>query len=290
MNILTARQTQYGRAFAALVLSSIFLAACATTPASPPGAADVRAKLNTLQNDPNLAERARVELRQAEEAVRLAEQPVSAADAQLGEHRIYMAERKVEIARAKATTRYLEDQRALFGEERARERLEARTREAEAARRSEAEAEAEAARMEAELRRQIDILEAEATERGLVLILGDVLFATASAELRGGAFDSLNKLANFLNEYPDRRVLIEGHTDNVGSAEYNQGLSQRRAESVRSYLMQQGIASHRLSASGMGLNRPIADNNTAAGRQQNRRVEIIIEHPPLSSSAVDSRR
>jgi outer membrane protein OmpA-like peptidoglycan-associated protein len=307
MNRSTTGRVQRGRTFAALLFSSLVLAACATAPSSPPGAAEVRARLSALQNDPNLADRAPVEFKAAEEAVRIAEQPLSAAEAPLGEHRVYMADRQVEIARAKATTRYAEDQRARFAEERdeARLALEAdrarsdaeraryeaeraradasRARSAaDAARSAEAETAAEAARRAAELQRQIDILEAQATDRGLVLTLGDVLFATGSAELQGGASNRLNKLVNFLNEYPERRVLIEGHTDSVGSAEYNQGLSQRRAESVRTYLTQQGIAWQRLSASGLGENQPIASNDSAEGRQQNRRVEIIIENPPAA--------
>lgn len=269
MNMNTHRQTMRGGVFAALVLSAFLLAACATSPTSPDQAAELRSRLTTLQNDPNLAERARTELREAEAAVRLAEQPLPAAEAQLAEHRVYMADRKIEIARAKATTRYLEDQRAQFGEERDAARLEARTREAD-----------EAHRLAEELQRQIDVLQAEVTDRGVVVTLGDVLFATDSAELQGGAHDNLNKLVNFLNQYPERRVVIEGHTDNVGSAAYNQALSQRRAESVRSYLTRQGIQSDRLSATGIGLSRPVASNETAAGRQQNRRVEIIIENPP----------
>ena len=75
-------------------------------------------------------------------------------------------------------------------------------------------------------------------------------------------------------------MLIEGHTDDVGSVEFNRGLSERRAESVRGYLRQQGIASRRLATAGLGMERPVANNGTAAGRQQNRRVEIIIENPP----------
>lgn len=82
---------------------------------------------------------------------------------------------------------------------------------------------------------------------------------------------------SFLNQYPEQSVQIEGHTDNVGSAEYNQGLSQRRADSVSHYLTRLGIASQRLSASGIGMDQPVANNDSATGRQQNRRVEIIIE-------------
>ena len=128
--------------------------------------------------------------------------------------------------------------------------------------------------------RQIEALEAEITDRGVVLTLGDVLFATGSSDLQKDANNSLNKLVSFLNQYPDRQVLIEGHTDDVGSVEFNRGLSERRAESVRGYLRQQGIASRRLATAGLGMERPVANNGTAAGRQQNRRVEIIIENPP----------
>ena len=323
MNVFSSQKMRYGKTFAALTFSVLVAAACATVPSSPEGASEVRNKLTVLQNDPNLAERAKVEIRDAELAVRLAEQPLSAAEAPLGTHRVYMADRQVEIARAKATTRYAEDQRARFAEERDAARLAARTREADAARydanraaadadraradtaratadaeraradaaiaynaadaarRAEAESSAEAARQAADLQRQIDELQAEVTDRGLVLTLGDVLFATGSAELQSGASDRLNKLVTFLNEYPERRVLIEGHTDSMGTSEYNQGLSQRRSESVKNYLTQQGIATQRLSTSGMGEDQPVATNDSAAGRLQNRRVEIIIENPPL---------
>lgn len=312
MNRSGNQSIRYGGTLVTAILSSLLLLACAVTPSSPPGAAEARNKLSALQNDPNLAGRAPVEIRDAEVAVRRAEQPVSTSEAAVGQHRVYMADHQVEIARAKATTRYAEDQRAGFATEREAARLAARTREAnqarddasrarddasrardeadsassaaEAARLAEAEAAADAAVRAAELQRQIDALEAEATDRGLVLTLGDVLFATGSAELQSGAANRLNKLVTFLNQYPGRRVLIEGHTDNVGSPAYNQDLSQRRAESVRLYLTQQGIGWQRLTATGMGLNQPIADNGSAAGRHQNRRVEIIIENPPLVSS------
>ena len=256
-------------AITALALSAALLAACAGTPEAPSGAADVRSNLNALQSDPNLAERARDAVREAEEAVRLAEEPLPASEARLAEHRVYMAEQKVEIARAKATTRYAEDQRERLGQERDAARLAARTEEADRARSS-----------SADLQRQIDILQAEATERGIVLTLGDVLFTTGSAELQSGGDDNLNRLVDFLNQHPERRVLIEGHTDSVGNAQSNQRLSERRADSVRSYLTRQGISPDRLSTSGMGEARPIATNEDASGRQQNRRVEVIIENAP----------
>lgn len=289
MNIPTTQYIKRTTLFTGLAFSSLLLASCSMAPVTPQGAEQVRAKLTTLQQDPNLAERARVEIREAEAAVVIAEQPLPEDDAALGEHRVYMATQAVSIATARATTRYAEDQRLRLGEERDAARLEARTLEvgkardeADMARSSEAAAAALAAQQSAEYQRRIDELQAEITDRGVVLTLGDVLFATGSAELQGGASSNLNKLVGFLNEYPERSVQIEGHTDNMGSAEYNQGLSQRRADSVRNYLTQQGIASQRLSAEGMGLNRPVANNDTSTGRQQNRRVEIIIENPPQS--------
>ena len=109
--------------------------------------------------------------------------------------------------------------------------------------------------------------------------MGDVLFASGRADLKTGATTNLNKLVAFLNKYPDRTVAIEGYTDSVGSEDYNQGLSERRAESVKSYLAGQGIGSTRLSASGKGKSDPVAGNDSATGRQQNRRVEVIISNP-----------
>lgn len=296
MNNLINSRAFNGKALGAVAAVSLVLAGCASAPLAPPGAAEVRTKLTSLQSDPNLAERAPAAIKDAEAAVRTAEQPVSKADADLGAHRVYMADRKVEIAMARASTRYAEDQRAKLGDERDRARLDARTREADTARddatRAEGEAalartDADAAKLESEdLQRQIDALEAEATDRGLVLTLGDVLFATGKSDVKVGATSNLNKLVAFLNKYPDRNVQIEGHTDNVGSDDSNQGLSQRRAESVKAYLVQQGIAASRLTAVGMGETQPLADNGSQSGRQQNRRVVAVIENPaPATASA-----
>ena len=283
------QRAKRGAMLTGMVLSTLFIASCASSPEAPEGALDVREELTALQNNPSLADRARVELREAEEAVELAEQPLKESDAALTEHRIYMAEQAVAIAEARATTRYAEDQRVELAEQRDAARLKARTREAERARNeaalaqsSQAEAASAAAQKEEEYQRRIDALEAEITDRGVVLTLGDVLFATGSAELQEGSSSNLNKLVSFLNEYPDRNAQIEGHTDNVGSAELNQGLSERRAVSVKAYLTEQGISSGRLSSKGLGMSRPLANNDTVSGRAQNRRVEIIIENPSRS--------
>jgi outer membrane protein OmpA-like peptidoglycan-associated protein len=90
-------------------------------------------------------------------------------------------------------------------------------------------------------------------------------------------------LAAFLNKYMDRNVLIVGYTDSIGGQDYNLGLSQRRADAVKFYLVQQGIDSARLSASGQGMGSPVADNSSATGRQQNRRVEVTIENARVSA-------
>lgn len=279
------RQTKSGGIMMAVVIASAFLlSGCSTAPVMPQGAAEARNDLTALQNDPKLSDKAPTEIREAEAAVREAEQPLPEADAKLAEHRVYMADRKVAIARERAETRYAEDQRVRLAEERDAARLEARTREADKARTeaqrarsAEAEATTKAARETADMQRQIEELEAKATDRGLVLTLGDVLFATGSARLEAGADRNLSKLVTFLGNHPERRVLIEGHTDSVGSAALNRELSRQRAESVRGYLVREGIESQRLVVSGMGMDRPIASNDTAMGRQQNRRVEIIVE-------------
>lgn len=271
----------------------LVLAACATPLTAPEGAETARNKLTQLQSDPQLASRAQVEIKDAESAVTAAEVPRE--DAERARHLVLLADHKVDIARARAQSRLYEDERQALSEQSERARLEARTREADRARieavsaradavaaRGEADAEREnalAARLESDdLQRQIEELNARETDRGLVVTLGDLLFETGKSELKGGAAGHLNKLAIFLSEYPDRSVLIEGHTDDVGSDESNFNLSQRRANSVQSYLVGQGIAAARLSTSGLGEGSPVAGNDTTTGRQQNRRVEVIISN------------
>lgn len=248
-----------------LLIAAFYLAGCAGTTAPPPGAADARNRLTQLQSDPQLASRVPVSLKTAESAVAAAEQPRE--DQALSQHLVVMADRQVEIARARAQERFYEDQRRQLSEQRESARLDSRTHEADQAR-----------QRNTELRRQIDELNAEETERGLLVILGDLLFASGRAELNGNAYHNLARLADFLNRHPERTVMIEGHTDNVGSESANFGLSQRRADSVKSHLQSQGIAASRLLASGKGEGSPVAGNDSAAGRQLNRRVEIIISN------------
>jgi outer membrane protein OmpA-like peptidoglycan-associated protein len=127
---------------------------------------------------------------------------------------------------------------------------------------------------------QTPVADAKRADHGLVLTIGDVLFTSGRADLKPAAMGSLNKLVTFLAQFPGHNVAIHGYTDSVGSEEYNQALSERRANSVKAYLAAQGIGSTRLSALGMGQSAPVAGNDSGGGRQQNRRVEVIISNPP----------
>jgi outer membrane protein OmpA-like peptidoglycan-associated protein len=145
-----------------------------------------------------------------------------------------------------------------------------------------AKAEAERARKAAEeLRAQLleqfnRILDTRDTPRGLVVNMGDVLFDVGKHDLRPEAREKLAKLSGIVLAHPGLRLEVEGHTDNTGSDELNQTLSEQRAETVRRYLVEQGLADGSVTARGFGKAMPVADNGTAAGRQKNRRVEIVV--------------
>lgn len=284
---------------ALLGLGLFLLSACASVPTPPQVSLDSRVKLNALQSNPELATRAPVEMKAAEAAVNAAEAP--RPDGRYTTHLVLLADQKVEIARARAQSRLYEDQRRTLSEKSERARLDARTQEADRALMAgrSARADADSARADAanardqlaasravrlDLQRQIAELNARETDRGLVVTLGDLLFATGKSDLAGGAGPNLDKLAAFLGEYGERTVLIEGHTDSVGSEQSNLLLSRRRAESVKSYLASRGVQLHRLTTTGLGQSWPVASNDTAKGRQQNRRVEVIISNAVTTSS------
>ena len=136
------------------------------------------------------------------------------------------------------------------------------------------------------LREQLSvILETRETARGLIVNVSDVLFDTGSATLKPGAREKLARVAGILASHPDLKIEIEGHTDSVGGDDYNQHLSERRAESVRAYLVQQKIPSSAVGAEGFGESRPVASNTTPAGRQQNRRVELVVSGESIGRTA-----
>ena len=143
----------------------------------------------------------------------------------------------------------------------------------------EARIEANNAKLEAiKLASQLDDLKAEQTERGIIMTMQNILFAFNSAELQPVGETVVSRIANYLNDYPNRNILIEGFTDNIGSEEYNLKLSRERGDSVKRSLIRYGVSPHRISIVGLGEAFPVASNSTEAGRQQNRRVEIVISN------------
>lgn len=292
--------------------AGILLASCAAQSVKDPGVARVRADLTELESDSQLANRAPVAIHDAESAVAEAEQEQK--DPAVTAHLVYVADHKVQIARANARTSFTEDQRKALSEQNGQIQLDARTREADAAKRAntvlqadndaanrrsrELMAQADSANMRSDqlqaqsdsanqkndaLQAQLLALEAKKTDRGMVLTLGDVLFSSGRSDLKPGGTSKLDRLAAFLAQAPDRTVRIEGHTDNRGGLSMNQALSQRRADSVSAYLTGHGIDAARVSAVGEGFSSPIADNKTEAGRQANRRVEVIISNPAVAT-------
>lgn len=283
------------------------LAACAST-APLPALENARSAVSTAAGDPAVNQYAQLELKQATDALAKADrQWADDHDASETNHLAYLASQRAEIATNTARSRQLDANIKQAGGDADRIRLQARTQEADQARmRADAQArnaqlaqqqamsaEQRAAQQQANataamaqasaaqdqvraLQAQLRDMEAQQTERGLLVTLGDVLFAFNKAELSAQAGPRLDKLAHFLKQFPDRKLLIEGYTDSVGSESYNQDLSERRAIAVRDALVQRGVDTSRIGARGYGKAHPVADNASPEGRAMNRRVEIVI--------------
>lgn len=293
------------------LLVALLVAGCVLIPDQNIALDEARAAYGRASSDPQIVEHAPLALREAEDALRHTERLFAAdAAAEAIDHEAYVTKQRIEIAsqlaaegaaRAEIVRAEAERQQILLearsAEVRQAQRLaEQRAREAELARQlaEEREREIEMARLDAEraqekarelaaraeeLARQVSDLEARETERGLVVTLGDLLFDTGEAQLKEGGARAVDKLAEFLNEYPERNILIEGFTDSTGANEYNQGLSEQRANAVRDALLADGIESERMRTIGYGEQFPLASNDNVGGRQQNRRVEVIISDP-----------
>jgi outer membrane protein OmpA-like peptidoglycan-associated protein len=143
-------------------------------------------------------------------------------------------------------------------------------------------AENEKAALRERLRQQLNvILETRETARGLIVNISDVLFDFNKYTLKPGARETMAKVSGILLAYPGLKIQLEGYTDSVGSDDYNQKLSEQRAESVRDYLIGQGVPGDTVSAVGFGKTNPVATNDTAEGRQRNRRVDMVVSGEPI---------
>lgn len=293
---------------ALLPATAAVLMACASTPVTNPALSEAQALYRQAAADADVARSAPLELRSAQAALTQAESALKAGDDTAAvNHFAYLARQRAATAIKAGEIARAEREVSIAGRDRERILMAARSREAEAGtaaalkardqaeqarvQAEQARAQAEQARMEADkqlvaaetararaakLQQELTDLQAKQTDRGMVLTLGDVLFDTGRAELKAGAFSTVDRLATFLRENPERSVAIEGHTDSVGSDSFNQGLSERRAEAVRVALTSRGIDGSRVTAKGLGKSAPVASNATAEGRQRNRRVEVVI--------------
>ena len=161
----------------------------------------------------------------------------------------------------------------------------ARAGEAERSRQAVAQAEQEKAELREQLRQQLNaILETRETARGLIVNMSDVLFDTGKYTLKPGAKEKLAKIAGIVLGHPGLKLQVEGHTDSVGSDDFNQLLSEQRANAVQNYLVAQGVPSDSITGHGFGKTQPVASNDTAAGRQLNRRVELVVSGEAIGAS------
>lgn len=278
----------------AAALGTALLAGCASRPATPPELVRLDQQLGNVQSDSRIAANAPDLVREAASAVEsLHRDGRRMKDAEFA-HRVYLADRLIRTAEAEGLAGYAEQRHASLAQERealARDAAERRLQVARSQRdvaREDALRQADAAgraRMDAELARQqaaqlndeLEALKATQTENGWSMTLGDVLFEVDRAELKPGATRQLQALAAILVRNPAATVRIEGHTDSTGSAEYNLGLSRRRAEAVEQFLVRQGVEPTRIDAVGLGASYPVASNGDPAGRTQNRRVDLLID-------------
>lgn len=194
---------------------------------------------------------------------------------------LLLAAREADLDQATRRARRAEAEANMTAEELERRKMEvARQEQALAAQQqqlAQQQADLESAEAAAiALAEQVQELQAEMSERGMVLTLSDIVFDFDSANLQPGSKRPLDKLATFLGEHEKRHILIEGFTDSVGGDDYNEQLSLRRAEAVQQALVEKGTNLARIQVRGYGEQYPVADNTTAEGRQQNRRVEVII--------------
>ncbi len=255
---------------AVIVTPALLLAGCATTPKENSQIIELQRQIDNLDSGPEGKRYAPIAVREAQESLDKLKSFKGTAEEY--QHQLFLTEKRIEIARENVSQKQAEETVASAELRRKDILLDAERQESARAR----DLAATMAGRAQELERQVSDLQAEETERGLVLTLGAVLFETNKATLQSGAQRTVQKVAEFLNQYPERNILIEGFTDSQGSDAYNQKLSQERAQTVRNELAKHGVTAERVDIVGYGEEYPVASNDNAAGRQQNRRVEIVI--------------
>jgi outer membrane protein OmpA-like peptidoglycan-associated protein len=234
------------------------LAACASAPQRNDQLERAKVEVQKLSADPlahqaasNDVDAARASLEQAEAAFQKNKPPEEV------DQLAYLATRHAEAGEARIAESRARQIVAQAGQDRNRIVLQSRETEL------------------AKARQEISELQAKKTDRGMVMTLSDVLFDTGQATLKPGSDRDLDRIAQALRDNTNTRVKIEGYTDSVGSAAYNQSLSERRAAAVADALRTRGVPESQLQAQGLGKEYPVASNSTPEGRQQNRRVEIV---------------
>jgi outer membrane protein OmpA-like peptidoglycan-associated protein len=277
-----------------LLAIAALVAACSSMPKTTSLLDQTRNDYLTAQSNPNVANYAPLEMKQAAEALEQANAAARDADSAAKIDKLaYVAKQKIALTQEVAKQKSAEASVASARKERDQIRLDQRTNEADQAKISAAESKLatqvaqgetadaqrktqEAQARAAQLEAQMADLAAKKTERGMVITLGDVLFGTDMARLNPDGMRTAQKLADVLQQNPQRTVLVEGFTDSTGTASHNQELSERRATAVRSALQELGVARERVAIRGYGQAHPVASNNTAQNRQLNRRVEIVL--------------
>jgi outer membrane protein OmpA-like peptidoglycan-associated protein len=253
----------------ALLAASVALAACST----PPNANLEQARTNYtgLQANPQASKVAALETKEASDYLDKANKAyLDKEDQAKVDQLAYLTNQRVEVAKQTIALRTAENNLKNAAAQRAQARLDAR---------------------DAQIKQLQDSLNARQTDRGTLVTFGDVLFATNKADLKSNGLVNINKLAQFLQENPDRKVIVEGYTDSTGSASYNQSLSERRAISVQVALIKMGVDPARIVTQGYGKEYPVAENSSVSGRAMNRRVEVTISNdnqPVIPRSAVSS--
>ncbi|MHB1236728.1 MAG: OmpA family protein [Gallionella sp.] len=248
---------QKNRYFPLSLIAVAILAGCATPPNS--SLAEAHNSYDNATRNPQVTRLAPLELKQAGDSLNKADSAFNKGEsAGTVDQLAYIAKQQAGIAQETAKRKEAEAVVANASANRDQVRLAARTAEANSA------------------NQQLRELKARNTDRGLVITLGDVLFNTNQAQLKSRGMHSVRKLGDFLKQYPQRKVLIEGYTDSTGGSSHNQLLSEHRANAVEAALVDMGIDSERISTRGYGEAFPVAGNDTAAGRKSNRRVEIVL--------------